>query len=181
MVITWWRHDMERLFVLLDLCEGNLPVTSGSPSHWASNAEVWCFFGCSPEKVELPVTCDVMTLIWHHCNWCIVFKIIGHWRRCTGKWNLLHKPTNTLLAESGTNPDLDMAKRPLVASRFALCYFLFSVPSKVLNSPMSRLNFSVHNFSSSFEWGIEININSLNIIGTWPSRAFEKYHWRDGK
>ena len=30
--ITWWRHKMETFSALLDLCEGNSPVTGGSPS-----------------------------------------------------------------------------------------------------------------------------------------------------
>ena len=34
---SWWRNDMEMLFALLALCEGNPPVTSGFPSQRASN------------------------------------------------------------------------------------------------------------------------------------------------
>ena len=131
------------------------------------------------------IAIDVLCSIQSNCRWLetpwrsydiIAIDVLWSLTQMYWQVKLLHKPTKTLLAESGTIPDLDMAKRPLFASRFALFYFLFAVPSKVLSSPTSMLNFTVHNFSSSFEWGIQMRINSLNIIGTWPSRAFEKYH-----
>ena len=35
--VTWWRHDMRTIFVLLALCEGNPPRIGGFPSQRASN------------------------------------------------------------------------------------------------------------------------------------------------
>ena len=35
---AWWRHDMETIFALLALCEGNPSVTDGFPSQRTSNA-----------------------------------------------------------------------------------------------------------------------------------------------
>ena len=41
--MAWWSHGMGMLSVLLALCVGNPPVTSGIPSQRASDAELLCF------------------------------------------------------------------------------------------------------------------------------------------
>ena len=43
--ITLWCYDMEMLFTLLALCEGNPPVPGGFPLQKASNTELLCFLG----------------------------------------------------------------------------------------------------------------------------------------
>ena len=35
--VSWWRHELQTLFVLLTLCEGTIPVTSGFASQRANN------------------------------------------------------------------------------------------------------------------------------------------------
>ena len=37
-VYSWWRHQMEAFSVLLALCEGGPPVTSGFPLTKATDA-----------------------------------------------------------------------------------------------------------------------------------------------
>ena len=61
-MVSWWRHQME-FSALLALCEGNPPVTGGSPQ----KGQFWCFL-LSPEqtvqqKIETPVIWDVIALI----------------------------------------------------------------------------------------------------------------------
>ena len=64
-------HDLEKLYALLILCEGDLPVTTTwipltkEPVKW----ERWCFLCCYFEcVVELQVIWDTLTLMWHPCN-----------------------------------------------------------------------------------------------------------------
>ena len=54
----WWRHDMGTLCALLDLCEGNPPVTVGFLSQRASHAMFWCF-----------LLLWTLTSIWASCWW----------------------------------------------------------------------------------------------------------------
>ena len=68
---TWGLHDMEALFPLLALCEGNHPVTGALPSRKTSNKELWGFYLLSAWQfveltVELPVIWDAMTIMSHH-------------------------------------------------------------------------------------------------------------------
>ena len=41
---SWWRYQTESVSALLDLCEGNPPVTGGFPSQSASNTGFDVFF-----------------------------------------------------------------------------------------------------------------------------------------
>ena len=43
-IYPWWRHKMETFSALLALCEGNLPVTSGSPYKGQFRGALMCFF-----------------------------------------------------------------------------------------------------------------------------------------
>ena len=40
----WLRHEMERIYVLLSLCEASAQVASGILSQYASNGELLCFY-----------------------------------------------------------------------------------------------------------------------------------------
>ena len=56
---------------LLALCEENPLVTSGFPSQWASNVDLWWFLCCKSDSaieqtIQLPVTWDTIMLIWHN-------------------------------------------------------------------------------------------------------------------
>ena len=48
---SWW-HDIETFSALLTLCEGDTPVTSGSPSQKASNDKHWRSFFFSLNKLS---------------------------------------------------------------------------------------------------------------------------------
>ena len=76
---SWWCHDMETIFALMALCEGNPPVIDGFPSQRASDAGLWSLHLCRPEQiaeqtVDGQVNWNVLTLIWHYCNG-MVFRI----------------------------------------------------------------------------------------------------------
>ena len=63
--IQWWCHQKELFSVLLALCEGNPPVTSGFPSKRPVTRSFDVFL-CVPEQtveqVEMPVIWDARTL-----------------------------------------------------------------------------------------------------------------------
>ena len=71
---SWWRNQMETLFSLLALCEGNPPVTLTK----ASDVHLWCFRWYTPEQtvvqtIETPVIWDAVELIitslwWYHAK-----------------------------------------------------------------------------------------------------------------
>ena len=68
-----YKTMTEIIAALLALCGGNPSVTGGFPSQRTRNAEHWCFFGVSLNKLfeettELLVIWDATTLIWRHCN-----------------------------------------------------------------------------------------------------------------
>ena len=49
--IPWCHREMETLSALLALCEGTLAVIGGFPSLRDSNADRWCFFNVSSNKL----------------------------------------------------------------------------------------------------------------------------------
>ena len=64
--ILWWRCDMEILSTLLALCEGNPLVTSGLPSHRATNAEPWYCPYCQAEQaVDQTSSLQWFKTPWH--------------------------------------------------------------------------------------------------------------------
>ena len=87
--LTRWCHDMGMISTVLN-CSGQYQkkhsssallvhlweeplASSGLVSQMASNAELWCFLWCWPEKaveqtVDKVMIWDAITLIWCHCN-----------------------------------------------------------------------------------------------------------------
>ena len=64
---SWWRHQIETFSVLLDLSDGNSPVTSGFPLTKARDTELWCFLWSAPEQtveqtIETLVIWDAIAL-----------------------------------------------------------------------------------------------------------------------
>ena len=51
LLMSKWRHDVEKRFVLLTIWEGNPSVTGLFPSRRTINANVWCFVDVSSNKV----------------------------------------------------------------------------------------------------------------------------------
>ena len=77
---AWRHHNMETLSALLDLFQGNPPVTSVLPSHRARNAELRCFqysWIAVRGAVELPVISVDMSLMRPHCDEAAV-KFLQH-------------------------------------------------------------------------------------------------------
>ena len=69
---TWWRHQMDKFSMLLALCEGNQPMTSGFPSQRPVTRSFDVFFDLHKNKrlgnnrrqwFEAPL-CS----LWRHCN-----------------------------------------------------------------------------------------------------------------
>ena len=65
---TWWRHQMEKLSVLLALSERNPPVTSGFPSQGPATRSFDVFFDLRLKKtteqtIDTPVILDAIVLI----------------------------------------------------------------------------------------------------------------------
>ena len=89
------RQDMEKRSVLLDLYEGNPPVTGGVPSqndrHEKPFLFVIRFYKMLNRSVEFPVIWDAMALIIHHCH---VLQKVSHVRDSNKKkWlNLITAP-----------------------------------------------------------------------------------------
>ena len=86
-------HDMETLLTWLALCVGNVLVTSGFPTHRASNLKLRWFLCCSPRQaleqtVQRSVIWDNLMLMRHYCNerecslyWGQVLSLIeAEWR-----------------------------------------------------------------------------------------------------
>ena len=55
-VFSWGRHDLENIYALLALCEGNPQVTGGILSQRASNAELWYFRWTHSQVASILVT-----------------------------------------------------------------------------------------------------------------------------
>ena len=71
--MTWWHHGMERLSILLTICEGNPLGNSGFPSQRASNGDIWCFSDVSlnntvEQTLERLVIWNAMMPMWCHRN-----------------------------------------------------------------------------------------------------------------
>ena len=66
-----WRHQTETFFALLSLCVGNQPGTGGFPSQRDSDADLWCFFVVSLNKLlnkhSIARQCETP---WRHRNAC---------------------------------------------------------------------------------------------------------------
>ena len=81
---TWWRHNMEKLSVLLALCESNPSVTGGLPhtrpamrSFDVSNDV--CLNITVEDTFEILVNSDALTLIWRHCNAVALLSLLNIW------------------------------------------------------------------------------------------------------
>ena len=68
------RHDVEKLFAILALCEENPLVTDGFPSKRSGNVGLWYFLRSQHSQLEKAlavgsvVSWDIMTLLWRHPN-----------------------------------------------------------------------------------------------------------------
>ena len=75
---TWWRNAMETLSALLDLCEGNPPVTGGFPSQ---RALMFCLaFACTKSWIN----CQVAAELKRHGTHCDVIVMIQAYFTVTG-------------------------------------------------------------------------------------------------
>ena len=79
----WWRQQMETFFALLALCEGESTGYQWIPLTKTSDAELWCFLWCAPEKmveqtIETPVIWDAIALIMTSL-YCYQFYIPVKW------------------------------------------------------------------------------------------------------
>ena len=71
----WWGHAMETLSTLLDLCEGDPPVTGGFPSQRTGNLDFDVFFDVSLNKrLNKPSSCRWFETpwrpLWRHVSPC---------------------------------------------------------------------------------------------------------------
>ena len=67
-----WLHDLERFSAIFPFVR-KPPATCGFPSQRANYEELWWFICCQPKQtveptVELPVTWDIMVLMWPQCS-----------------------------------------------------------------------------------------------------------------
>ena len=78
-----WRHQMEAFLALLDLCEGNSPVTSEFPSQRPVTRNFDIFFDLRQNKLlSKPSTRrwfeTPLRSLWRHCYGIIVIKFHAH-------------------------------------------------------------------------------------------------------
>ena len=63
--LAWWSPDMEMIYVLLALCEGNPLVTGGFPSQMDNNMGFDSFFGDILSKLSKQSSYQWLEMPWH--------------------------------------------------------------------------------------------------------------------